>query len=256
MFRYLVMDYQDLNSKIIDKWNENDWECGRPITHEQYINALKGVYELYVTPTRKIPHSWIGNIKNKKVLALAAGGAQQCPVLVALGAKVTLLDYSDSQLEKDQEFAKKEGYEINIIKADMSKRLPFNDNEFDMIINPVSNQYIEDVYSLFKECNRVLKKDGVLICGLDNGLNYVFDDDKEAVAKFKLPFNPLKDEATYNFCLYSDIGIQFSHTIEDQIGGQLKAGFILKDLYDDFNGYGNLNDLKVPTFVATLAIKN
>ena len=249
------MDYQDLNSKIIDKWNEQNWKAGRPISHETYINALNGIYELDVTPTRKIPHSWIGDIKNKKVLGLAAGGAQQCPILVALGAKVTLLDYSDSQLNKDREFAKKEGYEINIVKSDMSKPLPFDDNSFDMIINPVSNQYIEDVYSLFKECHRILKKDGVLICGLDNGLNYVFDDEKEAVAKFKLPFNPLKDETTYNYCLLTNNGIQFSHTIEEQIGGQLKAGFILKELYDDFNGYGNLNDLKVPTFVATLAIK-
>ena len=38
----------------------------------------------------------------------------------------------------------------------------------------------------------------------------------------------------------NDYGIQFSHTIEEQIGGQLKAGFTLADVYGDTNGEGYL----------------
>jgi len=52
-----------------------------------------------------------------------------------------------------------------------------------------------------------------------------------------------------------DWGLQFSHSIEEQIGGQLKAGFVLVDIYEDTNGYGRLHELKVPTFYATKAIK-
>ena len=43
-------------------------------------------------------------------------------------------------------------------------------------------------------------------------------------------------------------GFQFSHTIEEQIGGQLKAGFILTDVYQDTNGSGKLHDFNIPSF--------
>ena len=47
----------------------------------------------------------------------------------------------------------------------------------------------------------------------------------------------------------------FHHTIEEQIGGQLAAGFVLKDVYQDTNGYGKLEEYGVPTFWATKAVK-
>lgn len=50
-------------------------------------------------------------------------------------------------------------------------------------------------------------------------------------------------------------GMQFSHTITEQIGGQLHAGFTLLDIYEDTNGTGRLHELNVPTFLAMLAQK-
>ena len=40
-----------------------------------------------------------------------------------------------------------------------------------------------------------------------------------------------------------------------QIGGQLKAGFIITDLYEDTNGSGKLHEYNIPTFVAIRTIK-
>ena len=245
------MGYQELNSKIFDKWNKNNWEWGKPISHEEYLNALDGNFKLRLTPTKFIPNDWLKNIKGKKVLGLASGGAQQMPILAALGADITLLDYSDTQLKKDEEFALKEGYKINIVKADMSKPLPFSDNIFDMVIQPVSLSYVEDVEPIFKEVNRILKKNGYYLLGFDNGLNYVFDDSEKLEVKFPLPFNPLKNESLYNLSVLNEWGIQFSHSIEDILGGQLKVGFIIDDLYEDYNGYGKLDKYKIPTFIVT-----
>ncbi len=136
----------------------------------------------------------------------------------------------------------------------MTKPLPFENEEFDLIFHPVSNCYVEKVEPIFKECYRVLKKGGILLCGLDIGFNYVFDDEETKVVH-TLPFNPLKDEALYQECLKNNAGIQFSHTVGEQISGQLKAGFTLTDLYDDTNGVGNLHNHNIPTFIATRAIK-
>lgn len=49
--------------------------------------------------------------------------------------------------------------------------------------------------------------------------------------------------------------MQFSHTLEEQIGGQLKAGFTLTDLYEDTNGAGYLHEMNIPSFIATRAVK-
>ena len=51
-------------------------------------------------------------------------------------------------------------------------------------------------------------------------------------------------------------GVQFSHTLDEQIGGQLKAGFILKDLYEDRDREGGNEIGKYyPQYFATFAMK-
>lgn len=105
-------------------------------------------------------------MKGKKILGLASGGGQQIPIFTALGAECTVLDYSQKQCDSEKAVALREGYEVNILQADMTKRLPFEDEMFDLIFHPVSNCYVEEVEPIFKECYRVLKKGGVLLGGI------------------------------------------------------------------------------------------
>ena len=92
------------------------------------------------------------------------------------------------------------------------------------------------------------------MCGLDNGINYIFDD-SETLLKYRLPFDPLKNPKLYEDSVKNDWGIQFSHTFEEQIGGQLEAGFLLTDVYEDTNGEGKLHEYNIPCFWATRAVK-
>lgn len=248
------MDYQQINSKMIDQWCREDWEWGRPISHETYEKALAGQWDVLLTPTKPVPHSWFGNLRGKRVLGLASGGGQQIPIFTALGAQCTVLDYAAQQCESERIVAAREGYQVEVLQADMTKPLPFDDETFDLIFHPVSNCYVEAVEPIFRECFRVLKPGGVLLGGYDTGINYLFDEAEQTVT-FHLPFNPLKDPALYERSIREDWGIQFSHTLEEQLGGQLRAGFRLTDLYEDTNGSGNLHDHGVPSFVATRAVK-
>lgn len=247
-------NYTKLNSEFIDKWANEGWEWGQPIDHETFEKAKNNDWSVVLTPTKPVPKEWFCEMKGAKVLGLASGGGQQMPIFSALGAECTVLDYSEKQLQSEKEVAKRENYEINLVKADMTKPLPFEDEAFDLIFHPVSNCYIEDVVHVWKECYRILKKGGILLAGLDNGINFIFDDEEEKLMN-KLPFNPLKDKELYEKSLKNDWGIQFSHTIEEQIGGQLQAGFILTDIFEDINGQGRLHDFNVPTFYATRAVK-
>lgn len=244
-------NYTDLNAKVIDAWAKEGWAWSIPISHETYLKALEGDGKIYLTPTKPVPDKWLGNIKGKKVLGLASGGGQQMPILSAFGAKCTVLDYSSEQIEAEKMVAEREGYSIEIVRADMTKRLPFEDGSFDMIIHPVSNVYVEEVMPIWKECFRVLKPGGFLLSGLDNGMNFIVDEKEERIVN-RLPFNPLRNP---DQSLPEDEGIQFSHTMEEQIRGQIKAGFQILDLYEDTNGEGRLHELNIPSFWATLAKK-
>ena len=196
-------------------------------------------------------------MKGKKVLGLASGGGQQMSVFSKLGADCTVFDYSDKQLEADRIVAKREGYNIEIIKGDMSKTLPFEDESFDIIFHPVSNCYVEDVYHIWNECYRVLKKGGRLLAGMDNGINYLFEEDEPLKVVNPLPFNPLKmPKEKRDAMIANGDGVQFSHTLDEQIGGQLKAGFVLKALYEDRDREGGNEIGKYyPQYFATLAVK-
>ncbi len=248
------MDYQDINAKTIDRWIDEGWEWGKPIDQATYERALNGEWNVLLTPTKFVPHEWLGNLKGKRVLGLASGGGQQMPIFAALGADCTVLDYSEKQLESERFVAEREGYSIRIIRADMTKPLPFDDGEFDLIFHPVSNCYIQNVKPVWQECFRVLKKGGTLLSGTDNYINYIVDSDEKNIVN-TLPFNPLVNEEQRKQLERDDAGMQFSHTLEEQINGQLEAGFTLLALYEDTNGEGRLHELNIPTFIAMRSVK-
>ena len=255
--------YTDINSKAIDKWVEEGWEWGRPITTEVFAAAKDGTWDVVLTPTKPVPHEWFrpyiinNRLDGAKLLGLASGGGQQMPVFAALGADCTVLDYSDRQLESERMVAAREGYSINIVKADMTLRLPFEDASFDVIFHPVSNCYVEDVYHVWNECFRILKKGGILLAGMDNGFNFLVDDFtvRPLTISNTLPFNPLKNPGQMANSDVQDGSIQFSHTFEEQIGGQLKAGFTLTDVFEDFNGDSDAVADGIPSFWASRAAK-
>lgn len=249
-----MKSYQDINKETIDKWIEEGWEWAKSISHEEYIDAKNGNWNVLLTPTVPVPHEWIGNIKDKKILGLASGGGQQMPIFNALGAKCSVIDYSSKQIESEYKVAKREGYTIEAIEGDMSKKLPFNDETFDIVFHPVSNCYVEDVQHIFNEAYRVLKKGGTFLAGLNNEINYIVDQNEKEIV-WKMPFNPLKDEKAKEFMVKENAGMHFSHNMTEQIGGQLKAGFTLVDIYEDTNGFGRLHELNIKTYIATKSIK-
>lgn len=249
-----MKNYQDINRETIDGWVEEGWEWGTPITHQQYVDAKAGSWQVFLTPTVPVPGEWLGDLAGKRILGLASGGAQQMPIFTAAGARCTVIDYSPKQIESERLVAKREGYAIKAIEGDITKPLPFADASFDLVFFPVANCYIEDAQFVFNEAARVLKKGGVLLSGLGNETNYIVDAAEEKVV-WPMPFNPLKSQAAMAFSVQEEVGIQFSHTMAEQIGGQLKAGLTLRDLYDDTNGAGRLHELNIKTFIATKAVK-
>ena len=121
------MGYQEINAGVIDGWCREGWEWGQPISHQAYQDALHGRWEVYLTPTKPVPHAWFGELAGKRVLGLASGGGQQIPIFSALGARCTVLDYSPRQCESERLVAEREGYQVTVVQGDMTRPLPFED---------------------------------------------------------------------------------------------------------------------------------
>jgi SAM-dependent methyltransferase len=113
---------------------------------------------------------------------------------------------------------------------------------------------VEEVRPIWKECFRVLKPGGRLLSGTDHYINYIVDGEEKIIIN-KLPFNPLRNPDQRRQLEVEDAGMQFSHSLEEQIGGQLEAGFRLIALYEDTNGEGRLHEMNIPTFLAMLSLK-
>lgn len=97
--------YTDINSNVIDKWVDEGWEWGQPISHEVFEKAKNNDWFVLLTPTKPVPKDWFCDFKNAEILGLASGGGQQMPIFTALGAKCTVLDYSEKQLLKEKDLS-------------------------------------------------------------------------------------------------------------------------------------------------------
>lgn len=195
------------------------------------------------------------------MLCLASGGGQQGPILAAAGARVTVFDNSKKQLEQDIYVTERDQLDIRTVRGNMTNLAAFSDSSFDLIVHPVSNTFIADILPVWKEAYRVLSPKGTLISGFDNPLIHIFDYDEyeKGILKvsYSIPYSDIKslpkDELKRQ--LEAREPLEFGHTLEDQIKGQIDAGFIITGFYEDNSGGKELLDRYINTFVATKAEK-
>ena len=97
--------------------------------------------------------------------------------------------------------------------------------------------------------------------GFMNPWTYMYDadvvwdqPDEELLLKYSIPFNSRELEEQGKITIDPEYGYEFSHTLENQIRGQLKNGLAMIDFYESsdkrhrLSQYGN-------DYIATLCIK-
>jgi ubiquinone/menaquinone biosynthesis C-methylase UbiE len=194
------------------------------------------------------------------VLCLASGGGQQGPVLAALGANVTVFDNSPAQLKQDQFVAEREALTIKTVEGDAADLSMFDNESFDLIFNPCSTVFMQDVRAVWKECVRVLRPNGILMTGSMNSVHYIFDLDEIDKGNLKvahaIPYSDQKDlpKEALDEIIEKGYPLEFGHSLTDLLGGQLDAGFVITDLYEDYMPDTPLHKYH-PSYIATRAIK-
>lgn len=251
-------EYIKLNQ---ERWErvQNDYTI--PLTHEEIEDRRNKTLTVGLTVGKAVPETWFEKTKGKKILGLACGGGQQGPVFALKGYDTTIMDFSREQLEKDKMVAKRENLTIKTVQSDMTQPFPFADESFDIVFNPVSNVYIENLENMYKEAARVLKKGGLLMVGFMNPWIYMYDADivwdrpeEELLLTYSLPFNSRKLEKLGKIKINPDYGYEFSHTLESQIRGQLKNGLAMLDFYESYDKRNRLTKFG-NDYIATLCVK-
>ena len=247
-------------------WNKQSSEGSpwcTPVDAKTIEKARKGNWQVYLTPLKPVPKSWFGNIKGKNLLCLASGGGQQAPIFAAAGANVVSFDFSREQINKDKLVAVENNLEIETHQGDMADLSAFKDNQFDLIFHPVSNVFVPDINIVWKGCFRILKQGGSLLSGFMNPVFFLFDPDEakesgQLTVKYKLPYSDIEhlDKKRLQQTIDKKIALEFSHSLDDQIGGQIEAGFMITGFYEDWwdDDATQLNKYS-PTFIATKATK-
>ncbi len=254
----------DIRSYNRDAWNkevdggENRWT--KAVDSETIARARNGQFGILLTENIHVPARWFPPLKGADVLCLASGGGQQGPVLAAVGTNVTVFDNSPSQLKQDQLVAEREALTLRTVEGDAADLSMFADESFDLIFNPVSTVFMQDVRVVWKECYRVLRHGGVLMTGSMNPVHYIFDlfkmDEGILEVAHTIPYSDmtsLSDEDREEY-LSKGAPLEFGHSLTDLLGGQCSAGFVITDFYEDVMLDSPLGKYH-PNYFATRAVK-
>jgi ubiquinone/menaquinone biosynthesis C-methylase UbiE len=252
------MNITDYNKNAWDRYVTNKVRWTIPVSKSEIDNARQGLWEVILTPTKPVPHKWFPDLKGLKILGLASGGGQQGPILAARGADVTIFDNSENQLNQDRKLSDEYQLNIKTIQGDMKDLSVFADESFDLVFNPCSVVFVENLKPVWNECFRVLKTNGILMTGLINPIIYQLEQENEPFELiYKQTYSDIDSlpKEKLDELIANHEALEYGHSLTEQIGEQLNAGFLITDFYeDDWNGE-KVIDKYLPSFFTTRAIK-
>jgi len=144
----------------------------------------------------------INNQENQKILDVGAGHGAFSKTLYEDGFNVSACDFNPENFYFES---------IECKRADITKQLPYEDNSFDVVLVIEVMEHIHDHVTLFQECHRVLKKNGIMffstpnIISLKSRMRFLFTG-------FFYAFNPLNYHKSDGIQHLSSLTVdQYSH---------------------------------------------
>jgi SAM-dependent methyltransferase len=107
------------------------------------------------------PRGRLGELEGRRVLCLASGGGRESAAFALLGARVTVFDLSEEQLEQDRRAAAHYRVEVEAVRGDMRDLSALEDDTFDVVAHSYSLNFVPDSGAVFREVARVTRDGGL-----------------------------------------------------------------------------------------------
>jgi ubiquinone/menaquinone biosynthesis C-methylase UbiE len=137
------------------------------MNNQQAYNKWAESYNAVLNKTRDIEavalRKALQNISFEHILEIGCGTGKNTECLLLKTKQLTCVDFSELMLEKAKE--KISNKNVKFLQMDVRTHWNFNENQFDLITCSLILEHIENLDFIFKEANRVLKKDGLFYIG-------------------------------------------------------------------------------------------
>jgi len=180
---------------------------------------------------------WLpASVAGMDVLCLAAGGGWQSILYSAAGANVTVVDLSPSMLNRDYQESQRRGYPMTIVEGSMDDLSMLAESGFDIVHQPVSTCYVEDVERVFGEISRVIRPGGLYISQHKQPTSLQITHRTRqnhfviGIEYYCTESLPQTEDTSYR----EDGTREYLHRWEQLIGGLCRAGFVIEDLTEPY----------------------
>jgi SAM-dependent methyltransferase len=163
-------------------------------------------------------------VRGKSVLCLGAGGGRQGPLFAAAGAIVTVVDFSERQLDHDRREASARNLDLKTLCASIDDLHALEPSAFDLVVQPVSACYVPDVERVYREVARVLRPGGPYL------VQHKQPASLQAAEEYRIA-QPCVDGATLpaSAADHREPGTtEYLHTLDALLGGLGRAGFVIE----------------------------
>lgn len=227
------------------RYNQARWEdlaAANIVFSQPWLDLTPAIARALVDPA-----GLLGDVAGKDVLCLASGGGQQSVAFALLGANVTVVDLTPTQLQRDQEATAHYGLTIRALQADMRDLSALESDSFDVVWHAYSVNFIPELQTVFGEISRVLRDAGMyriewanpFVAGISE------EDWTDAGYPLKQPYlngaELVFADAAWTF--EDHTGAQrrvtgpreFRHTLSAVINGLVQHGFVVLGLWEELS---------------------
>ena len=194
-----TVPWLDLNSNDIQLYAEDQLD---PVPYD--------LYQIY-------PAYLLKDVAHKDVLCLAAGGGQQSAVFGLLGARVTVIDFTQGQLDGDITAARHYGYPVETLCANIRNLAEIEDASFDLVYQGPSMSWVPSVHEIYKGVSRIIRPGGQYRVDFGNPANHFWEWDGECYR--------VTEPYSERIFRYSDGAFDFRHYLSDIFNGLVDNGF-------------------------------
>ncbi len=174
----------------------------------------------------------LGDVRGKRVLELACGGAQNSIALAKWGACVTGVDVSTKQLAHARDLVKCEVADVALIQADIERLAMFPDESFDAVVSSNGIEFVTDIGECLREWHRVLRLGGLAVISTVHPLGaFEWDEGQGALLVgnyFNLPVEVWHDVGDSE----GQRGLTFFRTVEEMFSTLTGGGFSVERILE------------------------